>query len=169
MFNVFVSTCTVAFHTTHGQNNTHKCDTEGFVPVASLCGVVQSPSSLIRSFIGRTGKILSVVYINAKWTYTSGTLACTIRECETVRNVLQVTSTCPFISWCSGAANVKQTPRVWHSYLNSVEVKCVPASAEILSKSHHPNWSISPNLVQFVQNCCSGDITHTIKFWNIRN
>ena len=28
----------------------------------------------------------------------STTLECTIRECATVRNVLQVTSTCPFIS-----------------------------------------------------------------------
>ena len=36
---------------------THKCDTEGFVPVASLCGVVGSPSSFIRSFIGRTVKM----------------------------------------------------------------------------------------------------------------
>ena len=54
----------------------------------------------------------SVVYINAKWTYTYRTLACTIRECATVRNFLQVTLTCPFISWCSGATNVKQTPRV---------------------------------------------------------
>ena len=63
MFNVFVSTCAVAFRTTHGQNKTRKCDTEGFVPVASLYGVVGSPSSFIRSFIGSTGKIWSVVYI----------------------------------------------------------------------------------------------------------
>ena len=146
MFNVFVSVCVVALRTKHGQNNTRKYDTEGFVPVASLCGVVGSSPSFIRSFIGRTGKMWSVVYIDAKWTYTSRTLACTIRECATVRNVLHVTSTCPFISWCSGAANVKLTPRVWHSSLNYVEVNFVPASAEILSKSHHPNWSISPNL-----------------------
>ena len=65
MFNVFVSTCAVAFRTTHEQNKTRKCDTEVFVPVASLCGVVGSPSSFIRSLIGRTGKIWSVVYINA--------------------------------------------------------------------------------------------------------
>ena len=146
MFNVFVSTCAVAFRTTHGQNKTHKCDTEGFVPVASLYGVVGSPSSCIRSYIGRTGRIWSVVYINAKWTYISGTLACTIRACAIVRNVLQVNSTCPFISWCSGAANVRRTPQVWHYSLNSVEVNYVPASAEILSKSHQPNWSIFPNL-----------------------
>ena len=137
VYNIFdVSTWVIAFRTTHGQNNTRKCDTEGLVPVASLCGVVGSPSSFIRSLIGRTRNIWSVVYINVKWTYTSGTLACTIRACATVHNVLQVTSTCPFISWCSGAANVRQTPRVWHSSLNSAKVKCVPASAEILSPHH---------------------------------
>ena len=32
--------CAVAFRTTHGQIKTSKCDTEGFVPVAVLCGVV---------------------------------------------------------------------------------------------------------------------------------
>ena len=89
IFNVFVSTCAVAFRTTHGKNKTRKCDTEGFVPVASVCGVVGSPPSFIRSLIGRTGKIWSVVYINAKWTYTSGTLACTIRACATVHNVFR--------------------------------------------------------------------------------
>ena len=49
--------CAVAFRTTHGQNNTRKCDTEGFVHVASLCGIVGSPFSFIRSLIGITGKI----------------------------------------------------------------------------------------------------------------
>ena len=57
MFKVFVSTCTVALRTTHGQNKTRKCDTEGFVLVASLCGVVGSPSSFIISLIGRTVKM----------------------------------------------------------------------------------------------------------------
>ena len=56
MFNAFLSTCAVALRTTHGQNNTRKCDTEGFVPVASLNGVVGSPSLFIRSLIGRTIK-----------------------------------------------------------------------------------------------------------------
>ena len=55
MFNVFVSTCAVAFRTGHGQNNKRKCDTEGFVPVASFYGVVGSPSSFITSLISRTG------------------------------------------------------------------------------------------------------------------
>ena len=44
MFNVFVSTCAVAFHTENGQNKTSKFDTEGFVPVASLCDIVGSLS-----------------------------------------------------------------------------------------------------------------------------
>ena len=57
MFNVFVSTCDVALRTTHGQNNTRICDTEGFVDGASLCGVVGFPSSFIRSLIGITVKI----------------------------------------------------------------------------------------------------------------
>ena len=39
--------CAVAFRTTHGHNNTRKYDTEGFVPIESLNGVVGSPSSLI--------------------------------------------------------------------------------------------------------------------------
>ena len=146
MFNAFFSTCAVSFRTINGQNNTRKCDTEGFVSVASLCGVVGSPFLFIRSLIGRTGNIWSVVYINAKWIYASKNLACTIRECATVRNVLHVTSTSPLISWYSGDANVKWTPQVWHSSYNSVEVNCVPAYAEIISKSHHPNWSISPNM-----------------------
>ena len=49
--------CVVRKATAHGQNKTRTCDTEGFVPVASLYGAVGSPSSFIRSFIGRTGKI----------------------------------------------------------------------------------------------------------------
>ena len=146
IFNAFVSTGAVTFHTTHGQNNMHNCDTEGFVPVASLCGVVASPSSFIRSLIGITGNMWSFIYINAKWIHNSENLACTIRECITVRNVLHVTSTCPFIYWYSGAVNVKWTPRVWYSYLNSVEVNCVPAPDEIISKSHHPNSSIFSDL-----------------------
>ena len=30
----------VYFCTTHGKNRTHKFDTEGFIPVESLCGLV---------------------------------------------------------------------------------------------------------------------------------
>ena len=41
----------------YGKPTTRKCDTEGFVPVASLNGVVGSPSLFIRSLIGRNGKI----------------------------------------------------------------------------------------------------------------
>ena len=145
VFNAFVTTCAVSFPTTHKKNNMRKCDTEGFVSVASLNDVV-GYYLFIRYLIGKTRKIWSVVYMNEKWIYASETLACTIRECAILRDVLHVTSTCPFISWCSGAANVKRTPRFWNSSLNSVEVNCLPASSEILSKSHHPNWSIFPNL-----------------------
>ena len=53
----FLSTFAVDLRTTHRKNNTHKCDTEVFVPVASLYGVVGSLSLFIRSLIGRTGKI----------------------------------------------------------------------------------------------------------------
>ena len=53
----FSQTCAVAFRTTHRQNNTRKCDTEGFVPVASLNGVVGSSSFFIRSLIGITRNI----------------------------------------------------------------------------------------------------------------
>ena len=48
--------CAVPFFTTHGQNNMRKCDTEDFVPVASLNGVVGLLSSFIRYLIDRTGK-----------------------------------------------------------------------------------------------------------------
>ena len=48
--------CAVAFHTTHGQNSKHKCDTEFFAPVASLNYMFASPSFLIRSLVGSTGK-----------------------------------------------------------------------------------------------------------------
>ena len=43
MFNGFVSTYTVDFNTTDGKNKTIRFDTEDFVPVTSLCGVVGSP------------------------------------------------------------------------------------------------------------------------------
>ena len=84
--------------------------TEGFLPVESLNGMVGFPSLFIKSLIGSTGKILSDVYMNEKWKDASETRACTISECAIVRNVPHVTLTCPLISWCSGAANVKLTP-----------------------------------------------------------
>ena len=42
--------------TTHGQNNTRRCDTEGFIPVKGLNCVVKSPSFFISYLIGSTGK-----------------------------------------------------------------------------------------------------------------
>ena len=72
MFNAFVSTCEVAFCTTHGQNKTHSYDTEGFVSVAILCGIVGSQSWFTKCWIGRTGDILSVMYIHENiYTYLS--------------------------------------------------------------------------------------------------
>ena len=38
------------------KNNTHKCKTEAFVPVASLKGLVGSPYSFMSSLTGRTSK-----------------------------------------------------------------------------------------------------------------
>ena len=70
-----------------------KCDTKGFVPVASLNVVVRFPSSIIIALIGRTENILSVIYMNEPLIYASKTLACNIRECAIVHNVLYVTLT----------------------------------------------------------------------------
>ena len=52
-----MSMLTLALQTTHAQNNTHICDTEGFVPAASLNGLVVVPFSFIRYLMCRTGKI----------------------------------------------------------------------------------------------------------------
>ena len=138
--------CSVDFHTIHGQNNTRKCDTEDFVPVTILNCVVGFPSLSIRSLIGRTSEIWSFVYIYKNLMYTSKTVACTIRECAIVLNVIHVILNFLFISGCSGAANVKWTSWVWHLSLKSIEVNCFPASAKIISKSYHPNLSIFPNM-----------------------
>ena len=132
-----------------------------FILVASLYGVVRSPYLFIRSLIGRTRKIWSVVYNNEKWIYASETLACTIWECAILRNVLHVNSTFPFISWRSGAANVKWTSRVWRSCLNSVELNCVPACAEIHSKYHHPNSSIFAHWIGTYPIC-----TYLLMLWS---
>ena len=64
MLKGFVSACTVAFCTTHGNNKTCGFYTESFVPVASLFGVVGSPSWYTKCLIGITENIWSVVYIN---------------------------------------------------------------------------------------------------------
>ena len=126
--------------------------------------------SFIISLIRRTGKIWYVVYINAKLIYPSENLAFTIRECAIVRNVLHVTSICSFVSWCSGAANVKWTPQVWRYYLNSVEVNCFPASDKMPFKSHHPDSFIffryGLEHIQLIHNLFCCDFLHTIKFWN---
>ena len=60
MFNAFVSTCEVAFFTTHGQDKTCRCDTEKKIPVASLCGVVgvEEPPGLGGNIIIRVDSLL---------------------------------------------------------------------------------------------------------------
>ena len=164
IFNAFVLMCAVAFHTINGQNNTRKCDIKGFVPVGSLNGVVGSAFSFIKSLIGRTGKIWSVIYFNENFIYTSETVAYTIRECAIVRNVLHIISTFLFISWSLGAANVKCTLRFCHYSLNSIKVNCVLISAENLSKSQHSNSSISPYLDW---NVSSLSITYSVVIFSL--
>ena len=112
MFNAFVPTCAVKFHTTHGQKKTFSFDTEGFMPVDSLCGEVGSTSWFDKCLIGRTRNIWSVMYIYEKCIYLSETRACTIIECAIVRNVLHVNSTWPFIYSLSSDANDTLTPRI---------------------------------------------------------
>ena len=107
IFNTFVPTCALDLRTAHGKNNICKCYTEGFIPIASLNGVVGLKYSFIRSLLDGTVKIWSYVYINTKWIYAPETLVCTISECAIVRKVIHVTSTCMFIYWCYGDANVK--------------------------------------------------------------
>ena len=75
MSNSFVSTCVIAFHTTHVQNKTLRFHTEGIMPGDSFCGVVSSPFWFTKCFICRTGFILSV---NAKCIYLSETRVFTI-------------------------------------------------------------------------------------------
>ena len=120
-------------------NNTCKCYTEVFVPVASLNGMVGLPYLIIRSLIGSTKNVWSYAYTNAKWIYTSETFACTISDCAIVRKLLHVILTCISISWCSVDDNFKWTPRIWYSSFNFVEVNFVPESDETFSKSHQPN------------------------------
>ena len=127
------------------KNNKCKCDTEGFVPVASLNRMVGSPSLFIRYFIGITRKY-DLSYTLTQNEYNIPKSRVYHKWVRNFRNVLRVTSTCPFIYFCSRADNVKLTPQVWHALLNSVKVNCVPASAEIHSKSHQPNLSIFPNI-----------------------
>ena len=66
MFHAFVPTFAVAFYTTHGRNKNFEWDIEGFIPVASVNGVVGLPYLFINYLIVSTGKIWSAVYINKK-------------------------------------------------------------------------------------------------------
>ena len=145
-FNDFVSTCAVYFRTRHGQNKTHMFDTEGFLPVESLCGVVGSPSWFTIFLIGITVSIWSVIYIDTKCIHSSETRMFTIIECEIVHNVCHVTSTCSFISWWYGAANDITTLRTERSSWNSLELNCVPALVWIIYISQQSNPPTFPNL-----------------------
>ena len=53
--------CAVAFSYKTGKNKTRGFDTEIFVPVYGLCGLVGSPSLSNNVLVGITGNILSVV------------------------------------------------------------------------------------------------------------
>ena len=110
VFNAFLSIFAVKSFTTHGQNKTRRFDTEGLVPVASVCGVVGSPSWVIKCLIGKIVNIWWVVFINSKCMYSSETWVCTIIECAIVLNFHPVTSTWPLISWWYGSANVSCIP-----------------------------------------------------------
>ena len=139
IFNAFVSTCAVAFHTTHVQNKTHRFDTKILVPVSSLCGVVCSTSWFTKCLVGSIVNIWSSVYINARCIYSSETCTYTMIECTIDRNVQHVTSTWSFIYWWSGAANTWCTTRTERPSWNSLEVNWVPVSFWILYISHKPN------------------------------
>ena len=121
-------------------------------------------------FDWKNQKILSVIYINAKWIYASKTLACTIKECVIVRNIFHVTSTCPFISWCSGDANVKWTPQIWHLSLKYVEVNlhtCICWNIFQISPSKFIYFSRSRlEHIQLIHQLFCGNFIQTKKFWN---
>ena len=141
IFNAFVPKRAVTFCTTHGQNKTLRFDTEGFVPVSSLWGVVGSPYWFTKCLIGRTGNIWSVLNINEKCIYLLETHAWTIIEYTIVRKFCHVTSTWPFISWRFGAANASCTPHTERPSWNYLEVNCMPDPVWIISISHQPNSS----------------------------
>ena len=56
MFNAFLLTRPVDFHTIHGQNKMSKFDTEGFAPVTNFCGVFGSPYWFTKLLISKTEK-----------------------------------------------------------------------------------------------------------------
>ena len=146
MFNAFVSTCAVAFFTTHGKNKMRSFDNEDLFPVASLCGVVVSPYWFTKCFIGITGSIWAVMYINEKCIYYSETRVCNIIECAIVLNVRHVTSSWLIISWWSGAANDCLNPHIERPSEKFFKVICVTAPVWILSVYHYPNSSTFPNI-----------------------
>ena len=87
IFNDFLSTCAVYFPTTHTQNKTHRFDTEGFVQVINLWGVVGSSFWFTKYLIVKIGNICSVVYNNAKCIHSSETRSYAIIGCAIISNV----------------------------------------------------------------------------------
>ena len=117
-----------------------------FLPVVSLCGVVDSPSWFLKCLIGKKGNMWWVVYINEKCMYYSKTRPCITIECAIVLNVCHVTPTWALISWWHGAVNLSRTPSTERTLWNYLEVNFVPASVWIWSKSHQPILSTFLNL-----------------------
>ena len=145
--------------------------TECFVPVSSLCGVVGSQSWFTKYLIGTTKNILSVLYINAKCIYFPKIRAYTISKCAIVRNVCHVTSTWPFIYWWSGATNSSRTMRTEIPSLNYLALK-LRDSVSLNSLNISPAKFIyflksCLKHIKFVHQSLSGDIFHSIYFWNI--
>ena len=142
MFNTFPPICAVSFHTAHVHNRTRESNTGGFIPIASLCGAVGSPSCFIKCLIGKTVNIWRVVYINGKYIYLSKTRVCSIIECVIFHDVRHVTSTWAWISWWYDAAKVSRNPRTENLSWNSLEVNCLPASVWICSKEFQERFSV---------------------------
>ena len=144
IISAFVSTCAVAFCTTHGQNKRSRFDTGGFVTVSSLCGVVGPPSWFTKCLIGKTGDIWPVAYINEKCIYSSETRVCTIIEYVIAWNVRHVTSTWQFISWWYSAVNVITRSRVgrdWFLLINYRYLRC-RRSVSCFNLDKSKNWGI---------------------------
>ena len=118
MFNALLSMCNIDSCTTHGQNRTRGFDTEGYLLVASLFGLVDFTYWFTKFLIGKTENMWWVVYINANFMYSSKTNVYTIIACLIVRNVCRITSTWPLVIWFSVAFNVSCNPRTQRPSLN---------------------------------------------------
>ena len=66
----------------------------------------------------------------------------------------------------SGSLNVTAGSGIWDSE-GGATVNCVPASAEILYKSHQPNSSIFPNLDWNISYLSITSSVVVLKFWSM--